>query len=279
MQTIENDILKITIDEKGALLKSIIFKPLNKEIQYQIEPDSWQFQDVVIFPLIGAGEYEYETQKFTFPTRHGFLRNNVLKIESINEHSITLSLESNKDTYQIYPFKFKFFINYQVINNELIVTTKIENKDNKDLYFSYGSHTALKANSEIGVIEFDKDYKFLPLNCGLIDANNEDNIYMNIVNLKKSNFQKLDTLVYEGSNEKLTLYTGLDELKIIYEFNAPYFAIWSNAKKGEYVCIEPWWGISNYIEESKTLDKRLKINKLKENEATSFSYKLTFKIN
>ena len=46
--------------------------------------------------------------------------------------------------------------------------------------------------------------------------------------------------------------------------------------KGEYVCIEPWWGISNYVNESNYLEERKSINKLKENEETSFSYKYTF---
>ena len=43
MQIIENKYLKAAINEKGAILNSIIYKPLNKEVQYQIQKDSWAF--------------------------------------------------------------------------------------------------------------------------------------------------------------------------------------------------------------------------------------------
>ena len=103
-----------------------------------------------------------------------------------------------------------------------------------------------------------------------------DNIFLNCTNLKKESFQKRDTFVFKGIEEKLELFTGFDSIKITYEFNAPYFAIWSNPNKGVYVCIEPWWGISNYVNETNYLEDRKAINKLKENEETSFSYKYIF---
>ena len=71
----------------------------------------------------------------------------------------------------------------------------------------------------------------------------------------------------------------MNDIKVIYNFNTPYFAIWSNAKTGDFICVEPWWGISNYINESKDLSSRIAINKLKENEVASFSYSYTFKNN
>ncbi len=279
MQIIENKYLKAAINEKGAILNSIIYKPLNKEVQYQIQKDSWAFQDVVIFPLVGAGNYEYKNQNYTFSTRHGFLRTCTLDILNSTKDSITLGLKANEETLKVYPFNFAFTITYALNENKLVVSTSVKNLGKEELCFSYGSHTALKASSESGYIKFNKDFKFLPLNCGLIDVENKENLSMNSVDLKKSTFQKLDTLVYKGENEELTLFTGFDDIKAIYNFNAPYFAIWSNAKTGDFVCVEPWWGISNYINESKDLPSRVAINKLKENEVASFSYSYTFKNN
>lgn len=279
MQIIENKYLKVTINEKGAILNSIIYKPLNKEVQYQIQKDSWAFQDVVIFPLVGAGNYEYQNKNYTFSTRHGFLRTCTLDVLESKKDSITLGLKANEETLKVYPFNFSFSITYTLDKNKLVVSTNVKNLGKEELCFSYGSHTALKANSESGYIKFNKDFKFLPLNCGLIDVENKENLSMNSIDLKKSTFQKLDTLVYKGENEELTLFTGFDDIKVIYNFNTPYFAIWSNAKTGDFICVEPWWGISNYINESKDLSSRVAINKLKENEVASFSYSYTFKNN
>lgn len=276
MEIIENKFLKVSINPHGALLTSVIFKETNSELLYQVEKDSWPFQDVVIFPLIGAGKFLYEDQNYILKTRHGFLRNNDLEVFGKEKNKITFSFSSNEETLLEYPFKFTFFITYELIANSLQVTTEVKNNDNKTMYFSYGSHTGFKANSQIGNVIFDKDYQFLPLISGLIDENNQDSILLNCTNLKKESFQKRDTFVFKGMEEKLELFTGFDSIKITYEFNTPYFAIWSNPNKGEYVCIEPWWGISNYVNESNYLEERKAINKLKENEETSFSYKYTF---
>ncbi len=276
MEIIENNYLKVSINPHGALLTSVLYKETNSELLYQVEEGSWPFQDVVIFPLIGAGKFYYEGKEYALSTRHGFIRNSDLKILHKEESKITFSFSSNENTLKEYPFAFTFLITYELIDNKLKVQTTVKNNDNKDMYFSYGSHTGFKANSQIGNIVFDKDYQFLPLISGLIDENNQDNIFMNCTNLKKDSFKKRDTFVFKGHNEKLELYTGFDSIKITYEFDSPYFAIWSNANKGEYVCIEPWWGISNYIDESKDLENRKSINKLKENEETSFSYTYIF---
>ena len=276
MEIIENNYLKVSINPHGALLTSVLYKETNSELLYQVEEGSWPFQDVVIFPLIGAGKFNYEGKEYTLSTRHGFIRNSDLKILHQEENKITFSFSSNENTLKEYPFVFTFLITYELIDNKLKVQTTVKNSDNKTMYFSYGSHTGFKANSQIGNIVFDKDYQFLPLISGLIDENNQDNIFMNCTNLKKDSFKKRDTFVFKGHNEKLELYTGFDSIKITYEFDSPYFAIWSNANKGEYVCIEPWWGISNYIDESSKLENRKSINKLKENEEASFSYTYTF---
>ncbi len=276
MEIIENNYLKVSINPHGALLTSVLYKEANIELLYQVEEESWPFQDVVIFPLIGAGKFNYEDKEYTLSTRHGFIRNSDLKIAHKEEDKITFSFSSNENTLKEYPFAFTFLITYELVDNKLKVQTTVKNNDNKDMYFSYGSHTGFKANSQIGNIVFDKDYQFLPLISGLIDENNQDNFFMNCTNLKKDSFKKRDTFVFKGHNEKLELYTGFDSIKITYEFDSPYFAIWSNANKGEYVCIEPWWGISNYIDESSNLENRKSINKLKESEETSFSYTYIF---
>lgn len=276
MQTIENNFLKVSINELGGNLTSIIYKPLNIELLYQVEEGSWPFQDVVIFPLIGAGHYVYNNKKYEMKTRHGFVRNELLTVTEKDQNKVSFTLSQNENTLKEYPFKFTFTITYELIKSVLKVNTTIINNDTDTIYFSYASHTGLKARSLNGSVLFDKDYKFLPLISTLIEQNNTDNILMNCVNLKKETFKKLDTLVFEGNNESLILQTGFEDMDVKLNFDAPYFAIWSNPNKGEFVCIEPWWGISNYIGESKELKDRVAINKIKANDKISFAYSFDF---
>ena len=81
---------------------------------------------------------------------------------------------------------------------------------------------------------------------------------------------------FVSKNVALKVNTGIDDILFIYNFNAPYFAIWTHPEKGDFVSIEPRWGISNYLGEPEEIYKREAINKLKKNEYKSFSYKITF---
>lgn len=49
---IENSFLRVEIESLGGALSSIFDKENNDEILYQPEVDSWQGQDVAIFPFV-----------------------------------------------------------------------------------------------------------------------------------------------------------------------------------------------------------------------------------
>lgn len=277
-EIIKNECLEIKISLKGALLTSIKdLKNNNFELLYQIEKDSWAFQDVQIFPLIGKGEYIYNNKKYEFETRHGFIRNSLFKIKERKNDSITLIFSSNEETYKVYPFNFTFLITFSLNEYTLNVKTKIINNDKDSyLYCSYGSHTGLKASSLNGKLLFDKEVSLYPLfKDGLINFSKEENLKTNEISLLKDNFKKFDTIVLKNRYSLITLDNGFKYL-ITYNFNdAPYLAIWSNMNKGEFVCVEPWWGVSNYTNELNNIKDIKEINIIKNEK--EFSYSFSFK--
>lgn len=274
MEEISNEYLKISINEIGACLTSILSIKRNKELLYQVEEGSWGFQDVVLFPLIGKGEYEFNNTHYSFPLRHGLVRDKKFKVIDKSSIVLTLRYESTTEDLAFYPFKFTFDITYMLLKNKIVVRTKVyndnDNKKDNPLIYSYGSHTGLKASSTSGSIllsnQENKDIAFYPLDKnGLIDVDHPLNfleLNNNDVNLSlnKETFKKYDTLVFKNNSSEVILDSGLN-YKVKYSFNAPLYAIWSNKDKGEFVCIEPWWGISNYVNESSTIEDRLFINK------------------
>ena len=61
MITIENETLRVTINEVGALLTSVYLKKKNIEALWQADDkNSWPFQDVVMFPFIGVAKYSLD---------------------------------------------------------------------------------------------------------------------------------------------------------------------------------------------------------------------------
>ena len=54
MYTIENDVLQITISEKGAELQNLIHKPTQTEWLWQGNPAYWGKRSPILFPFVGA---------------------------------------------------------------------------------------------------------------------------------------------------------------------------------------------------------------------------------
>ena len=274
MVIIENEILKVSINTKGALLTSINDKRNDEELLYQIEKDSWPFQDVQIFPIIGATNYRVKDFKLSSPTRHGFIRNMEFKVINKTNETATLKINSNEETKKLYPYDFEFFITYSLKFDKLTITTKILNLSNETLLCMYGAHTAIKAN-ENAILNLGKGYTQYKLIDGLISEKGTL-IDDNKIQLTKDYFKKEDTIVIDNTFDKLIIKNGFNH-DVIYTFDAPLFALWSRNDTGNFVCLEPWWGISNVTNEEIELKDTKFINEIKKEK--EFTYSLTFQLN
>lgn len=81
----ENEYISLEINEKGGCLKSIFDKKRNVELLYQPLQDSWQGQDIFIFPFIARlkdGTYTIDDKEYSLKN-HGLLRymNSSLSLE------------------------------------------------------------------------------------------------------------------------------------------------------------------------------------------------------
>ena len=64
---LENDYLKVIINPNGGCFASIFDKTTNKEILYQPIKESWQGQDVFIFPFVARlkeGKYLVNNKEY-----------------------------------------------------------------------------------------------------------------------------------------------------------------------------------------------------------------------
>ncbi len=267
MEFIENNYLKVTVNELGGTLLSIIDKKRDVELLYQIKEGSWQFQDVQMFPLIGAGEFIYNNRTYKFPMRHGIIRDKIFNVNKINKSTVELVYSPNQETLNLYPFDFTFSITYKLVKNTLKVKTKIDVAN--DVYYSYGSHTGLKIYKPKSVQLFKNLEKIVPI-CGVLSEKTAvfDETSLAIT---KQNFEQQDTYVFKNTKRKIVLDNGNNYL-IKLKFNSPLFAIWTNPNTLDFICIEPWWGISNYENESSNLKDRLYINR----GPSTFKYGFTF---
>ena len=66
--------------------------------------------------------------------------------------------------------------------------------------------------------------------------------------------------------------------KVIYRFNSPLFALWTNKDTSNFICVEPWYGIGSYLNEPKELKDRLYINELEPSSIRKHTHSINFEL-
>lgn len=289
MLKIENQNLRIELNELGGCLKSIYDKKNKEELLYQPNGESWAGQDIVIFPIIGAlKNHTYLVQGKEYKLKnHGIIRYETVKVKSVSETSIELYYEYNEESLKIYPYKFRLVINYSLSDWLLNISYRVINKDDKNIYFSIGGHPALKASGKYINNHFDFEDTYCVFEGTIFTQyllNNTGDQIIGEKNINLSGEYLLDktvieenkTLIYDAKDlKKVRLYTNDYE----YIFNveeSPVLAIWSMKNTGNFICIEPWWGLPDYDKPILELkDKKHIISLNKGNEyLTSYSIEI-----
>lgn len=241
---LENDVLKIEIDTHGAELSSIYNKKENKEMLWQGDPKYWGRRSPVLFPVVGkyrGCKTTYNGKEYTLG-QHGFARDSEFKLVEQTETRLAFELTSNEGTLTKYPFEFRLVCSFELQNDRIIVGWKVENIDNKTIYFSIGAHPAFYCK---------KGETLLTMNGENIKYNllNSEGLYTSLKYDVNSSFVlhdeifDNDALVIENSGVTEVSLSDNDKKYLTVNFDAEVFGIWAPAKKNApFVCIEPWFG-------------------------------------
>lgn len=275
---IKNNILEIEISSFGAELQSI--KKNNNEYLWQGDPNSWNNRATNIFPYVGRmtdGKYTFQGNTYEMGG-HGFARNTEFVAEEISNNKIVFKTEYNENTLKSFPFKFEFYIIYEIIENTLQICYKVLNKDNKKMYFGLGGHPGFIVPLE-NSLSFE-DYYLEFENCcnpinhnvvigGYISNSNPYNLQNNKILHLKHNLFDNDALIFENMDKIVTLKSDKDSKKVVVKYSEmKYLGIWhSPNKKVPFVCIEPWTSLpsrNGILEDFETQPSLISLEKDKE---------------
>jgi galactose mutarotase-like enzyme len=274
MTIIENDFLKVAIDNKGAQLSSIIDKKDGRELMWQADPDVWPWHAPNLFPIVGAviNDQLLVDGKAYPMKRHGIARLSEFVLLSNDEVQAVFSLPNSEKTLEVYPYHFDFEVIYLLIDNALRITYKVINHDKKTIYFSVGGHPAFNApfypdeQYEDYYLEFEMEEK---LERHLLAA---DSMFSGETGPVKFDGKKLwltkdlfnnDALVFKNlRTREVTLKSKNHDRSLTVEFpHFNYLGLW--AKSGApFVCIEPWLGCTDTEGQPKDISQKENIQKL-----------------
>lgn len=269
--------VEIAVADRGAELRS--YKVNGEEFMWDRQPEFWAASSPVLFPFVGTiknGAYSFDGEKYEISTRHGFARTEDFELVEKTENSLKFRFSSNKETLEKYPFEFELFITYTIVGNTLEIGYNVVNKNDSDMYFSLGTHPAfaLDVNNDIKLsdyyLEFEKNetskkYKLnekgLVLDEKADCLNNENKLH-----ITETVFDD-DAIIFEDlKSEKVVIKNSKNSKELSVKYKGfHYVAFWSKSK-APFVCIEPWYGISDFENTSGKLEEKIGILKLEAGE-------------
>ena len=253
--SLENAQISICVDTSGAELKSLKKKATDTEYMWDAKPEYWKRTSPVLFPIVGSldnGSYQYDGKEYPM-SQHGFARDMEFELRDQTADSLKFVLRATGETKAKYPFDFELELGYRLSESNLVVSWKVTNRDEKEMYFSIGGHPAFLC--PIGGDGVQTDYKLLfdvddkitaaiIGDGGTLSARTKEYALKNgMMDIMADLFDE-DALIIENNQAHKVSLCGRDgQPYLTVSFDAPLFGLWSPAKKNApFVCIEPWYG-------------------------------------
>jgi galactose mutarotase-like enzyme len=285
---LENDFLRIQINEKGAELTNVANKLTNLEYMWSGDSKFWGKTSPILFPIVGSlknNNFVYNGKSYAL-TRHGFARDMAFKIAEKNRESVTFRLLSDAHTLEKYPFEFRLDVGYKVTNDFLEVTYGVNNPGNEAMYFSLGAHPAFKVPLVSGCLYEDHYLWFekkenaprWPIDSNGLILNEPTPCLDNTEKLKLTrDLFDQDALVFKNlRSKKVSIRSDKHDNGLEFYFEGfPYLGIWA-AKNADFVCVEPWCGIADSVSHDQNLVTKEGIIELYPAESWNRSWKVRF---
>ncbi len=267
---VENELVQVEVNNRGAELCSIFHKQHEVEYLWQADPNIWARHAPILFPIVGqvqSGTYSYQNKTYKL-SQHGFARDREFKVVDQSADQITFRLKYDEDSLSVYPFRFELTIQYTLEQTRLTSNYQVRNLDTEEMYFSLGLHPGFTCPIESSLsfsdfyLEFDQvetadcltldgpllsgklkgkfinDSRILPLDYSLFD--NDALIFENL---------KSSSVTLKSDQSSRFIKVGIEGF--------PYLGIWSKPKaNAPFVCIEPWYGITDEKDSGKLFHQK-----------------------
>ncbi|WP_334352788.1 aldose 1-epimerase family protein [Companilactobacillus sp. HBUAS56257] len=286
---LKNDFLTVKIESLGAEIISVTNKD-GVEFIWQANPNVWGRHAPVLFPIVGRlkdNHYFVDDQEYHM-TQHGFARDQEFSLDSQSDSQLVLSLTTSEKSLEKYPYHFKLRVVYQLVKGTLQISYLVDSlEQSQEMYFSIGAHPGFAVPFEKGVnyedfkvsVDPKETRTLIPINgeTGNIDLNNEEKVDNQDFDLKHDAFVN-DAIVYRlNEPTQVTIASPKSDRQVILDTgNAKFFGMWSSyPTEGNFMCIEPWWGVADKSDTDNQLKTKYGINHLAPGEQFEAYYSIS----
>lgn len=273
IKTISNDYLTVNINTLGAEVTRVLS---NEGVDYIWNGDEkyWKRHAPILFPIVGRlmnDEYTYKGKTYHMG-QHGFARDMEFNVVDEKTSSITFELKANSETKELYPFDFRLEVNYELVDHKLKTNLHVFNEGQEEMLFSIGAHPAF--NVPLNGAGNYNDYKVELANKKSYDEIFFKAPYADFNSIKSINLTEPvylshemfydDAKVLKINDVEITSMLSSDKTEhgvSMTAYTTEYGGIWSS-KDAPFVCLEPWWGITDSINSDGKLENKVGINRI-----------------
>lgn len=247
--TIKNESLVVEINNFGAELSSIKKTDDAYEYLWQGEAKYWGRRAPILFPIVGRfidDTYTVEGKSYHM-TQHGFGRDMVFEVCEQKSDYIEFKLTENRDSLEQYPYQFELILSYEIKGTELVVGYRIKNMNVHEMPFSIGAHPAFNWDETLNskfVFEETALETFLLTSDGICDQKRTVDVKDHKVNIDQALFVN-DALILEEVDQ-VSFVNGNRSVEMKFE-GFPYLGLWSKPSGAPFICIEPWYGLADFV--------------------------------
>lgn len=256
IHTIENDIIKVDINDLGAELWSIKGKKTGDEYLWQGNPLYWKDRAINLFPICGRlynGEYEHNGKVYQMRL-HGIARTMQFSVYEKTKTKLVLELVSTEESKLIYPFDFNLKIKYELDGGTINQTFIVFNSGKDVLPFTIGGHPGFNVpfNSSTKWSDYYLEFSNEVPSEEIVFSNNlMANKYIPQTNIVDGKFPLVDNMFsakdyfFKSKSATVILKSDKHNQSVTVKYNDMLvLGLWSdNAHQAPYICIEPWLGV------------------------------------
>ena len=252
--TIANERFEARIQELGAELKSLREKATGTEYIWPGDEQWWSGSAPVLFPIVGGlkgNKLRHNGAEYSLP-QHGFARRSLFTVTEVTGRSAACELAANPETRKAYPFDFQLRVTFVLEAAGLAVQYDVRNPGSEAMYFSIGSHPAIRVPFAGGYLEnyylhFSEEERverhffdnglILDQTAPAFDSRRQ--IYLRLdlfdqgVLIFKNPASRVISIRNSRNAHSVSLATG----------GAPYLGLWAKPGRCPFLCIEPWHGL------------------------------------
>lgn len=288
--SIENEVLKVSVNSLGAQLWSVQSKKTGVEYIWQGDTAFWGGRAYNLFPFIGRmfeGKFLYDGKEY--PSRsHGLARYFEFALESQTQDKLVFLLTDNEDTKKEYPFAFEFRAIFLLNGSALTTEYTVTNPDTKELICAFGGHPGINVPFDGG--EFEDYYlefseKTATRQLTLTDPaklmSGESVPYALVGGTKlplRHDLFDQDAIVLENTSGTVYLKSNKTSRYVEMSYaDYPFIGFWhADHKPAPYVCLEPWSALPSIDGVVTELETKPNMTRVAPNESKCISFTLKF---